>query len=373
MPDGKRTDSFTAKDVNINVNAPPRVTVVSPLYGGSYEMSFYAAQGISEAGFEACVYDSSVFVEGLRKRENDPAQKEAYAREIMRITGEAVLRTKPDIVFGMAQAPLNSASIRAFKAGGMTTAFWFVEDFRAFPYWKDVHMDYDFFFVIQRGPFIEKLNRGKGNGFYLPVAARIPPGKTAYGRQYSARASFAGAPYRNRVAILNSLADMDISVYGEDWDRAAGDALKKKVVIGSRRVAAEELRAIYSNSTVNINLYSSPFYDTLDPHRDFINPRAFEIPACSGFQLSDARDNIAEFFEPGSEIELFSSVGELRDKIKYYSDNPEKAVAVARAAFIRTCRDHTYSRRMAQAMGIITKEKKNARAVFEGAREEDMA
>jgi spore maturation protein CgeB len=224
-------------------------------------------------------------------------------------------------------------------------------------------MEYDFFFVIQRGPFIEKLNRDKGNAYYLPVAARIPPGKTASGPQYRAKASFAGAPYRNRVAIMNSLADMDISVYGQDWDRAAGDALKKNVVIGSRRVSAEELRAIYSNSTVNINLYSSPFYDTLDPHGDFINPRAFEIPACSGFQLSDARDDIAEFFEPGLEIELFSSVGELRDKIKYYSGNPEKALAVAKAGFTRTRRDHTYYRRMAQAMGIITKEKKNVPSV----------
>ncbi len=347
------------RNINININRPPKVTVVSPLYGGSYEMAFYAAGGIREAGFESLICDTSVYLPLLNKTENDPVKKEACAREIMCLTREAVLKTKPDIVFGMAQAPLNTQSVKTFKLSGITTAFWFVEDFRTFAYWKDIYRAYDFFFVIQRGAFLDKINRDAGNGFYLPAAAQIPPGRAAQGARYMAMASFAGAPYRNRIAILNSMPDIDISVYGEGWEGAAAGILREKIRIGSRRVRADELRAIYSNSAVNINLYSSQFYDTLDPHRDFINPRAFEIPACSGFQLSDMRDNIENFYEPGAEIELFSTVQELKDKVVYYLDNREKARAIGKAAFLRTVKDHTYSRRMAGAMEIITKEKNN--------------
>jgi spore maturation protein CgeB len=349
------------KNINVNFKNPPKITVVSPMYGGSYEMSFYAARGFSEAGFETRVYDSSLFFEGLKKRENDKAAKEQYAVEVMRLAHEGVLKTEPDIVFCMAQAPINSRSLAAFKKSGITTAFWFVEDFRTLAYWKNIFMACDFFFVIQRGPFIEKINREKGNGFYLPAAAQVPPGKSSAGAVYRSKASFAGAPYRNRVAILNSLAELDISIYGEGWDAAAGPGLKNSVKIGGRRVTAEELRAIYASSTVNINLYSSSFYEGLDPHRDFINPRAFEIPASGGFQLSDARDNIGEFYEPGKEIEIFSSVGELKDKIKYYAENPEKAAVIAKEGFIRTAQDHTYRIRMARAMEII----------MQGAREGD--
>ena len=342
------------KNINVNLKKPPKITVVSPMYGGSYEMSFYAARGFSAAGFEARVYDSSVFMEGLKRRENDRAAKEEYAIEVMRLTYEGVLKTEPDIVFCMAQAPINFQGLTALKKSGITTAFWFVEDFRTLTYWKNIFAVCDYFFVIQRGPFIEKINREKGNGFYLPVAAQVPPGKCSAGAIYRSKASFAGAPYRNRAAILNSLAELDISIYGEGWDAAAGPGLKKNVRIGGRRVTAEELRAIYSGSTVNINLYSSAFYDSVDPHRDFINPRAFEIPASGGFQLSDARDDIAEFYEPGSEIELFSSAGELGDKIKFYTENPERAAVIAKEGFIRTARDHTYGVRMARAMEIIT-------------------
>jgi spore maturation protein CgeB len=349
------------KNINVNPKKPPKVTVVSPMYGGSYEMSFYAARGFSEAGFEARVYDSSVFLEGLKKRENDRAAKEAYALEVMRLAYDGVLKTQPDIVFCMAQAPINSDGLTALKKSGITTAFWFVEDFRTLTYWKNIFAVCDYFFVIQRGPFIEKINREKGNGFYLPAAAQVPPGKSSAGAIYRSKVSFAGAPYRNRVAVLSSLSELDISIYGEGWDTAAGPGLKKNVRIGGRRVTAEELRAIYSGSTVNINLYSSAFYDGIDPHRDFINPRAFEIPASGGFQLSDARDNMAEFYEPEREIELFSTTGELKDKIKYYTENPEKAAVIAKEGFIRTARDHTYRVRMARAMEIIT----------QGARERD--
>ena len=47
------------------------------------------------------------------------------------------------------------------------------------------------------------------------------------------------------------------------------------------------------------------------------NMRTFEIPASGGFMLQERSNEVLEFFEEGKEIECFSSVKELKDKINF--------------------------------------------------------
>jgi spore maturation protein CgeB len=330
-----------------------KITVVSPIYGGSFDMSYYTAAGFAMNGHDAKIMDNSKYYAEFRAAAGDTGAQSAFAARVMEEVCREILQDGPDVVFGLAQAPLSSAALSKIRSAGILTAFWFVEDFRTLTYWKNIYRDYDVFFVIQDGAFAAKINRCGGRAFFLPVAAQLPPGKIAKGDIYRSGISFAGAPYRNRVNIMTALKDEPISIYGEGWSEAGGEALKKMVKIGDRRVTAEELRAVYSMSAVNINLYSSSVCDGLEEHRDFINPRTFEIPSLSGFQLSDRRNSIEDYFKPGEEIELFGSVQELMDKARFFMDNPQAAAKIAKAGEKRVAMEHTYFHRMRAAVEIL--------------------
>jgi spore maturation protein CgeB len=340
------------KNVNIKAQDSLKISVISPMYGGSYEMAYYAAEGFIMNGHEAKVMDNSKYYRDFAALSGNPVEQAKFAQAMMTVICRDILEDKPDVVFGLAQAPLSAAALAMIRKAGILTAFWFVEDFRTLTYWKNSYKNYDIYFVIQNGVFIKKINSSGGNAFFLPVAARVPAGKKATGAVYSSSVSFAGAPYRNRVRIMTGLKDEGIAIYGEGWS-AAGAVLKKNIRIGNRRVSAEELRAIYSMSGVNINLYSSNAVDGLEEHGDFINPRSFEIPAAGGFQLCDQRKGIEDFFRTGDEIELYSSVEELKDKARFFRDNPSAAAKIAKAGEKRVKDEHTYFHRMKQAVEII--------------------
>ena len=45
---------------------------------------------------------------------------------------------RPDLVIALAQAPLNASVCDRLRAAGIKVAFWFVENYRVLPYWKQV-------------------------------------------------------------------------------------------------------------------------------------------------------------------------------------------------------------------------------------------
>ena len=73
--------------------------------------------------------------------------------------------------------------------------------------------------------------------------------------------------------------------------------------------------------------------------------RIFEIPGSGGFELSGWSKGIEKLYEPGKEIEIFKSTGELIEKCRYYLKNSKKREKIAQAGYKRTLKDHTYEKR----------------------------
>ena len=61
--------------------------------------------------------------------------------------------------------------------------------------------------------------------------------------------------------------------------------------------------------------------------------RTFEVPACGGFLLTERSEEQSEFFDEGTEIECFSSLPELRQKIDYYLRNSSDRIGIALAGY----------------------------------------
>ena len=71
------------------------------------------------------------------------------------------------------------------------------------------------------------------------------------------------------------------------------------------------------------------------------NMRIFEATGCGRLLLTEHRENLADLFELGREIETFRSPAELHDKIRYYLRHPEEREDIAQRGRERCHREHS--------------------------------
>lgn len=359
------------------MNTSLRILVVLPLYGGSLPIGRYCAQTLRAMGHLVEEFDAPAFhqahvaLRGLRVTGERLSQLEtAFLNMISQAVYAKAESFAPDLVLALAQAPLGRQTLRRLRADGVPTAMWFVEDYALFTYWRAFAPLYDFFFVIQKHPFLDLLREaGVDNACYLPLAAlpsfHRPLDLTAAERsRYGAELAFLGAGYPNRRAAFRTLAGRDFKIWGSDWD---GDALLAPLVQrGGARVSPEDSVRIYNATRVNLNLHSSVRADKAVSGGDFVNPRTFEIAAMGAFQLVDRRSLLGDLFrvdegvcagtgapDPDAELAVFSDWEGLERGLGHYLAHPEERDSLARRARARVLAEHTYEHRMAAMFGFI--------------------
>jgi spore maturation protein CgeB len=79
----------------------------------------------------------------------------------------------------------------------------------------------------------------------------------------------------------------------------------------------------------------------------------FEIAACGALQLTDERADLARFYEPGSEMVVYTSAADLAEKINYYLAHPEERLAIGMRSMKRTLTEHTFVNRLTSLFGTV--------------------
>jgi spore maturation protein CgeB len=343
---------------------PLRILVVSPLYGGSLPVARYTARGFKKLGHDAELLDFSPFYGGhqaLASITRDQGRLNRLTHDWLKFLGEILLgkvrEVRPDLVFCLAQVPVNPELLRGLKSEGVLVAYWFVEDFRVFPYWRDLAPHVDVFFTLQQEPFLQELNKiGVKNAALLPLAAdpdvyRPLSLTPAEKQRYGAALAFVGAGYRNRQEFFQGFLDLDFKIWGSDWNLKG--PLAAAIQNRGERVSEDQAVKIFNASRINLNLHSSPFYVGINPEGDYLNPRVFDVAAAGGFQLVDRREQLPRFFQPEEELAVFSSLSEARDKISYFLAHEDERCQIATQGRERCLREHTYAPRLQEALTII--------------------
>ena len=341
-----------------------RILVVGPLYGGSHPIARSCTRAFQSLGHKAELLDYAPFYPGYQVLKDFTADKAVVNRitqDLLHLLGEILLARvrdfRPDLVFFLAQAPVDPKLLRLLKSEGPLLAYWFVEDFQVFPYWRDLAPEVDVFFTLQREPFLGELaKRGQKNAAFLPLAAdpeiyrplNLTPEEK---RQFGAAVAFVGAGYRNRREFFPGLLDFDFKIWGSDW--SPNSPLGPFIQNQGARVSEEEAVKIFNASRINLNLHSSPYHLGINPEGDYLNPRTFDLAAAGAFQLVDPRLQLPEFFRPEEEVVTFHDLTEARGKIAFFLAHEEERLRVAQAGRERCLRDHTFSIRMDQALGLI--------------------
>jgi spore maturation protein CgeB len=351
---------FCTRWHDVRAARPPRVLTVGPIAGGSLEVARSVHRAASRLGADTRLFDASVFAgsqNAFLSLAVSTESRKCLHGKLALLVGEAIVEDattwRPDLVLALAQAPLSEPSLTALRQRGIPTAFWFVENARVLPYWRDVARHYDRFYAIQPGRELDRIRAaGAPHVSCLPMAAdpevhAVPELTDADRVRFGSPVSFAGAPYLNRRHVLSAVADLGLKLWGDGWESTplAGYLAEQG------RFDLETMRRVFAATAVNLNVHSADHVTGLDPDPDYVNPRTFELAMMGAFQLVDRRDQLPSLFDD-SELTTFASVREMRSLAQHFLASPDEARTIAARAADRARRDHTYDQRV----GVILAE-----------------
>jgi len=153
---------------------------------------------------------------------------------------------------------------------------------------------------------------------YDPVIHRITELNKVDKQKFSCDVSFIGQYMNDRaldLSYLKSSLDIDLKIYGFDWEKKLKHTNLKKLLMGPA-IGTDYAKAIQS-SKISLGFLNRKVRDTF-------TTRTFEIPACGGFLLAERSAMHSKLFSEDKEAVFFSNKEELVEKVKYYLKNDEK-------------------------------------------------
>jgi spore maturation protein CgeB len=209
---------------------------------------------------------------------------------------------------------------------------------------------YDVWFTNERRS-VDLFRAYGANAYYLPTAydptCHAPgPAKP----EYRADAVFIGGAYPERKRMLD----------GAQWDgidlRWLG-TLKESNDPFAGIVPNSEAIEWYRSSTISLNFHrtTGDFWqgEQIDPSMaESLGPRAYEVPACGGFLLTDWRPEVDDVFGDSAAVFERGNPDDLIKQVKYWLNHPDQREATARAQH-EAVRPHSYVARAAKLLEII--------------------
>lgn len=326
--------------------ASTRVAVVgSPWVGGT---SRSVADGFQDAGFETriiplldwlperWVYSHYLPGTGLLARLSNAASMPAL--EVMLL--DQLRRYRPDLVVLIKCDFLHHALYRATREWlkAKVVAFHPDDPFDAATFFRRgpshrralLQMRVVDHYFLWSPRLVEQAERaGAKSVHYLPFAydARVfPPSEPSAEdvRAYHDQVTFLGNWDREREAWLGALTEFKLGIYGSAYWKTRCQNAKVTAAWRPRTLRQEEKSRLLRASAINLNFLRIQ-------NRDACNQRTFEIPGCGGFMLHERSRALPDLFKPGVACDDFASPEELRDKIRFYLDNPDIRARIARA------------------------------------------
>ncbi|UYJ40308.1 MAG: DUF3880 domain-containing protein [Lachnospiraceae bacterium] len=102
-----------------------------------------------------------------------------------------------------------------------------------------------------------------------------------------------------------------------------------------------QMPIVFNKSTINLNPTSKPI-------RSGIPLRIFDLLACEGFVLCNYQSDLLNEFLQGEELDIYSSIEELEEKIRYYLSHMDVCREIAHNGYEKVSKYHTYSLRLEQ-------------------------
>lgn len=215
--------------------------------------------------------------------------------------------------------------------------------------------------------------------FYLPFASNTP---SPFIETKKNQIVFAGTKYGQRPQVILRILqhNLPLSFSGYGWEVTRMDILKRiaasiifsrdlitlnnsisdlqrdavaKYVIDNYSdsfkgvLSDDAYQSSFVNSAIGLNIPESRFnHEYMHPRKLLAaNLRDFEIPGFGSMLLTQYNPEIASCFEEGLEAEFYRGEDEMLDKLKFYVNNMNSAIKVARAGYNKVVNSHTWKHR----------------------------
>lgn len=151
-------------------------------------------------------------------------------------------------------------------------------------------------------------------------------------------------PYRKWFVDQIYKSGFDIKAFGPGWK--------------SGKLPFEELKNIYSNTKICLNISNAVSYDlrhlSLKEPRSIstmlrsgkkynpTNARLMEIPYYGGFQLTEYGSPLEDYFEVGKEVSCYRSIDDAKMLIRYYLENNKEREKIRLNGYLKARKEYDY-------------------------------
>ena len=228
------------------------------------------------------------------------------------------------------------------KTIGVPIICWFVDSVIGRRGEEAFYPYYDCIYVFEKQDIVYLNEHYNIHAEYCPVGYNAAYASVETQRNKDMDIVFMGAPFKNRLHLLEEVADHAIrnqwhmGIYGpfyEEryfWKKHLFHRKYPNITrfLTNGIILPEDAAKFYASSKICVNIHL--------PEHKSVNPRTFEIMATGSFQLVDERMDYAGLM-PGEDMVIFRTTEELLDKIAYYlshEDEREKIAAHGRASVL---------------------------------------
>ena len=185
--------------------------------------------------------------------------------------------------------------------------------------------------------FKEHYESVGGNFFYSPQGVHIPIGLEAPKEgAFNRKIAFLGSAKEERVRLIQALSKKGVHVdtFGKGWP-------EKQWI--------DNTRDVFRGTQLNLGLGFASGSETLTT----IKGRDFECPGVGACYLTTYNFELCEHWDLGTEILCYRAFEELIEMVTFYEKRPEACLKIARAAFERAKKEHTWAHRFKEVFKTL--------------------
>jgi spore maturation protein CgeB len=122
---------------------------------------------------------------------------------------------------------------------------------------------------------------------------------------------------------------------------------------GGPRLLQHELIKMFSQSRLSLGFATAGDSHLHDKRLTHLRLREFEAPMSGALYLTEDQPELAEYFQPGTEVLTYTDQADLLDKTRYYLAHPEQSERIRYAGLERARRDHTWQHRFSELFAAL--------------------
>ena len=308
----------------------------------------YIEEAIRSLGHELRIVDEGHHLVPGRLRQRAPFIERVdlswFNRQLLR----ASERFMPDLFIASGGERILPSTVAALRKGGIRTALWttdvplhFAPILRGAPAYEH---------VFCQGTEAIELLREKGirNLSWLPMACEptrhqpVEPGAEK-GAAWRHDVVFVGSHYPMREKLFETLAGLDLAIWGPGWDRLRSDSPLRGCVRAAH-TTPETWRQIYASAKIVLSVHFQDPLGKIPCHQ--ASPRVFEALACGAFVITDRQRDVMALFQDGEHLVTFVDDEDLRGKVETYLGSSIERERIARNGRAEVLARHTYRDRL---------------------------